>query len=401
MKKLTRFQLTMMSICLMSLLFGAARACAELKYADEIKKIQETYVPDSRLNLFQERQEDGKTVIATSCKAAYDALVELAKKPDAGFTPALYPEQNPRVGEKCWGLVAQSAIFIRNEPDHPAEMGTQSLMGMPVRVLDAPKDLSDDDPWILIQNQDGYLGFITYGGIARMTKEELDAWKKAPRLVWTRIHGLILAEPKRNAAIVSDVCAGNVFVYLGEEKDGFYKVQLPAGQVGWAHKRACEFFDKWVQDCELTPERIIATAKQFMNVPYLWGGTSAHALDCSGLVSYTLFLNRITALRDVSQQVRDGIEVDVSNGIENIQPGDFLIFGSRRKDGSLSMRHIGIAIGNNEFIHAATNVHISSLDPNAENYDGRNRAALIKAVRYCGAPYSETYKPVKDNPFYK
>jgi gamma-D-glutamyl-L-lysine dipeptidyl-peptidase len=43
--------------------------------------------------------------------------------------------------------------------------------------------------------------------------------------------------------------------------------------------------------------------------------------------------------------------------------------------------HVGIWIGNGEFIHAAGMVQIASLDPSASNYDANERRRFLRAKR--------------------
>ena len=234
--------------------------------------------------------------------------------------------------------------------------------------------------------------------------ESVHQLRDIPRVseIWTENSGHVYKDADDDSPYVSDVVAGDVLAVTGVKDDDYLQVRFPDGRLAWADEDDCQDFDRWIQQCDLTPEKIVATAKRFMGVPYLWGGTSSKSLDCSGLVAYVLFLNRISSLRDVSQQMRDGTNVDISQGLGNIQAGDFLIFGERDAKGEiLDVRHIGIAMGNNEFIHAATDVHVSSFDPAAPNHDARNTKALVKAIRYCGAPFTATYKPLKDNPNYK
>ncbi|HSW94773.1 MAG TPA: C40 family peptidase, partial [Patescibacteria group bacterium] len=74
--------------------------------------------------------------------------------------------------------------------------------------------------------------------------------------------------------------------------------------------------------------------------PYLWGGTSAHGIDCSGLTQRVYFLNGVGLDRDADQQALGGKPVDVA------RPGDLFFFGADR------VTHTAIATGERTFIHA-------------------------------------------------
>ena len=105
-----------------------------------------------------------------------------------------------------------------------------------------------------------------------------------------------------------------------------------------------------------TAQQIIATAKQYIGVPYLWGGTSPNGFDCSGFVQYVFQKHGIHLNRTVVTQYRHGYAVSKSN----LQPGDLVFFQNTYASG---LSHIGIYIGNNQFIHASSSqgVTISSL----------------------------------------
>lgn len=93
---------------------------------------------------------------------------------------------------------------------------------------------------------------------------------------------------------------------------------------------------------------IVATAKKYIGVPYLYGGESpATGFDCSGFVQYVFAQNGITLPRVSSDQYTVGTPVNFSN----LQPGD-LIFFSTDYDGFVD--HVGIYVGNNQFINASS-----------------------------------------------
>lgn len=101
---------------------------------------------------------------------------------------------------------------------------------------------------------------------------------------------------------------------------------------------------------------IVATAKQYIGVPYVWGGESPSGFDCSGFIQYVFKKNGISLNRTVVTQYKHGYAVSKSN----LQPGDLVFFQNTYTSG---LSHIGIYIGNNQFIHASGSqgVTISSL----------------------------------------
>jgi peptidoglycan hydrolase-like protein with peptidoglycan-binding domain len=98
---------------------------------------------------------------------------------------------------------------------------------------------------------------------------------------------------------------------------------------------------------------LISTAKQFIGVPYVWGGTTTRGFDCSGFTQYVYKQNGTSLPRTVAQQYA------ASKKVSSPQVGDMVFFTTYKAGAS----HNGIYIGNNQFIHAgsSTGVTISSM----------------------------------------
>ena len=118
-----------------------------------------------------------------------------------------------------------------------------------------------------------------------------------------------------------------------------------------------------------TANEIIATAKKYIGVPYVWGGSTPNGFDCSGYVQYVFNAHGISLPRTSKQQYSVGTWVSKSS----LKPGDLVFFNTEGN----GISHLGIYIGNNQFIHASSSkgVIISSLSNTywAPRYYGAKR----------------------------
>lgn len=92
--------------------------------------------------------------------------------------------------------------------------------------------------------------------------------------------------------------------------------------------------------------KVVNLAYAQLGKPYVWGSEGPNSFDCSGLMTY-IFKNGagINLPRTSKQQSQFGATVSRNN----LQPGD-LIFSST--DGSGSVSHVGVYVGNGEMIHS-------------------------------------------------
>lgn len=98
--------------------------------------------------------------------------------------------------------------------------------------------------------------------------------------------------------------------------------------------------------------RIIRTAKGFLSVPYSWGGTTPTGFDCSGFTRYVYASQGITLPRVSLDQYGVGTPV----AFNALIPGDLVFFNLTS---AKLVSHVGIYIGNGEFISATSSKGIA------------------------------------------
>ncbi len=96
-------------------------------------------------------------------------------------------------------------------------------------------------------------------------------------------------------------------------------------------------------------EALLKYAKYFKGGKYVWGGTSPKGFDCSGYVQYLYKKHGVDLPRTAWSQSKKGKPVDLAH----LQKGDLLFFLTDKKRG-IPVTHVGIYLGNGEFIHAAS-----------------------------------------------
>ena len=126
---------------------------------------------------------------------------------------------------------------------------------------------------------------------------------------------------------------------------------------------------------------IVAYAKKFLGVPYVYGGASSSGFDCSGFTMYVFDHFGISMGHGAQMQSREGTAVKAdksskSSLLNNLEVGDLVFFLDYETMDEIG--HCGIYIGNGEFIHASSGsgycVKINSLLP-GEYYNTRYCAA--------------------------
>ena len=96
-------------------------------------------------------------------------------------------------------------------------------------------------------------------------------------------------------------------------------------------------------------DNIEMDAKKFLGVPYVWGATGPSKFDCSGFTQWVYRDSGINIPRVSRDQARVGEFVEY----DNLQRGDMVFFNTTKKRTG-KVTHVGIYLGNGNFIHASS-----------------------------------------------
>ncbi|WP_059351497.1 C40 family peptidase [Bacillus coahuilensis] len=100
--------------------------------------------------------------------------------------------------------------------------------------------------------------------------------------------------------------------------------------------------------------QVLDLAFSLVGTPYSWGGASPSGFDCSGFIYYVFTKSGYNLSRGSSLNY-----YNLSYGVSEPVPGDLVFFANTYKAG---ISHMGIYIGNNEFVHAGSSgIEITSL----------------------------------------
>lgn len=242
---------------------------------------------------------------------------------------------------KLYQVLADSVVMT-DKPEMIAEATTELLFGEQVEVIGR-----DDEEWIQCRSlTDGYEGYLPVG--------EMDDEVHAPTHRVSSLRAFAYTEadfkapPARSLSFMSPL---SVFM----EEDGYGLLM----QGGWVPLQHIVPIDNVQAD-------IVASAKMFLGVPYLWGGRTSIGLDCSALVQLSLMRAGIPCPRDSKDQIEsvgEKIEFGDTIAYATLQAGDLVFF-----DG-----HVGIMVDDKQIINATIRhmeVVIEDLDAVTETYGG-------------------------------
>ena len=230
--------------------------------------------------------------------------------------------------------VSTTITTLFDNPGWINEPATQLLNGQSVELL------QEKGAWVFVRQLDGYLGWMY-----RPYLNETEASTNTHTHSVCEPVAMLKDKPQSGANLVSRVLAGTA-VSIQETTNEWGKIELVGGITGWLPLKQMRAQNSYPPAEDALRKQMIADAHTLTGVPYLWGGSSAYGIDCSGFAQLVHKLSGMTLLRDADMQMENGRIVEPP-----YQPGDLFFFGA--SGGHRRISHVGISLGGWHMIHAS------------------------------------------------
>jgi cell wall-associated NlpC family hydrolase len=146
--------------------------------------------------------------------------------------------------------------------------------------------------------------------------------------------------------------------------DTAVEVGLVDGSRAWARRAGVVLHRAGTAWPRPTGAQLVALARRFLGLGYLWAGTSGHGLDCSGLTHLVYGAFGVTIPRDAADQAAAGRRIATRAAL---RAGDLVFF----RNASGAVHHVGLYAGGGRMIHApGTGSVVTAVSLSAEPYRG-------------------------------
>ncbi len=343
-------------------------------FNDQIKKIEEIYITDKTLSVFSISLDriDKKWILSgeMTTKPAYVRILE--------FTDSLFGKDNiinnlsllpdSSLGDSVFGIINVSVTPIREKPKHSSQMIDQAIMGNTTKLL------QEKDGWYLIQTDYDYVGWINKTGIIVTDSIGIKKWENATNYKVSALHASIFSLPYETSQPITDIILNNIFIGK-KNNNNWISVILPDGRSGFAREKNLKPIGTTLIQ-SINTKKLLFEAYRMTGTPYLWGGNSSKANDCSGFTQTVFKSQGVQLPRDARQQALLGTKIIPNETWDNILAGDLLFFGEKDR-----VTHVGISTGKKEFIHQGGMVKVNSLDKESPDFAYQRSKSFLYVKR--------------------
>lgn len=242
-------------------------------------------------------------------------------------------------------MTLNNNIYVINEPivdvfrsaSTTSERVTQTLFAQQVKII------TETSGWSKVEVTDGYIGWVDSSKIDKKFSSI------TPEIIIIESQSKNIYSSMNGTSPITKLTLGTE-LYLIKKTDNWYEVALPMNTSGWIENTETLRLQAGTHIPKTKGAEFVNTAEKFLGVPYLWGGVGAGGIDCSGLTYISSRVNGVDLPRDAQPQY-DAIPTSITPNTTDMKPGDLVFFSTYI--GSQAITHVGIYIGNNQFLESS------------------------------------------------
>lgn len=236
-------------------------------------------------------------------------------------------------------------LNLREEPNTDSNIITTLGEGWNLAILDdSVKD------WFKI-TYDGKVGYVS-GKYIHVDSDNIFTSNGRVNTDYVNVH----TEGLEESDIVITLNTDDLVAVDSLTEDGWYGVVCENGETGYIRSDLLDLVSPEVsafgKDNPIGVD-VIATAKQYLGVRYVYGGASPSAFDCSGFTMYVYSKYGYSLPHTASGQWQSGLGSQ-TRSISGLQTGDLVFFNDPKRNAGKACSHTGIYIGEGQFIHASS-----------------------------------------------
>ncbi|MEE1001099.1 MAG: C40 family peptidase [Bacteroidales bacterium] len=235
-----------------------------------------------------------------------------------------------------YGMCLLPVVPMRTRPAETEEQCSQLIFGDVFSIIDS------NDSRVLIETFcDSYRGWVDKKQYVEISKDDFYFLTKSKPLYTSEwVNEIKITNIEDNITYIARVPFG-CCLFSNKYRVGNYLIEAPKV--------------KLIKSETFSEEKLLKYIEMYNYAPYLWGGKSNFATDCSGFTQSLFKLFGCALRRDASLQAEQGVIVEK---IEHAKAGDLAFFSN--KEGKIV--HVGVVLPNGYIAHASGFVRVDRLD---------------------------------------